>query len=227
MALCYKKLWKLLIDRDMTRADLREATGVAPATLAKMSRGEAVGAGILERICASMQCNIGDIVDYVPGTPYRLSVNGELSTIDDSVFVLPETQGYTEFSVEIAGKHVNGFMSKPLFSYHLTPQVAFFPKENGDTVSIKVSVAHGGDYLMDIGYRATGTFDVRKIAANGHPMGTLLMASGNQQEVDGLSYSNMVRVMLLKGENVITIRQIRLPKPFTSCEPVNLRIISL
>lgn len=66
MALCYKKLWKLLIDRDMTRADLREATGVAPATLAKMSRGEAVGAGILERICASMQCNIGDIVDYVP-----------------------------------------------------------------------------------------------------------------------------------------------------------------
>lgn len=169
----------------------------------------------------------GHIVDYVPGTPYRLSVNGELSTIDDSVFVLPETQGYTEFSVEIAGKHVNGFMSKPLFSYHLTPQVAFFPKENGDTVSIKVSVAHGGDYLMDIGYRATGTFDVRKIAANGHPMGTLLMASGNQQEVDGLSYSNMVRVMLLKGENVITIRQIRLPKPFTSCEPVNLRIISL
>lgn len=66
MALCYKKLWKLLIDRDMTRADLREATGVAPATLAKMSKGEPVGAGILERICESMQCNIGDIVDYVP-----------------------------------------------------------------------------------------------------------------------------------------------------------------
>jgi len=41
MTLCYKKLWKLLIDRDMTRADLLEATGKAPATLA-MSRGEAV-----------------------------------------------------------------------------------------------------------------------------------------------------------------------------------------
>ena len=66
MALSYKKLWKLLIDRDMTRADLREATGVAPATLAKMSKGEPVGVGILERICESMQCNIGDIVDYVP-----------------------------------------------------------------------------------------------------------------------------------------------------------------
>ncbi len=66
MALCYKKLWKLLIDRDMTRADLREATGVSPATFAKMSKGEPVGVGILDRICESLQCNIGDIVDHVP-----------------------------------------------------------------------------------------------------------------------------------------------------------------
>ena len=68
MALCYKKLWKLLIDRDMTRADLREATGVSPATFAKMSKGEPVGVGILDRICESLQCNIGDIVDHVPET---------------------------------------------------------------------------------------------------------------------------------------------------------------
>ncbi len=66
MALCYKKLWKLLIDHDMTRADLRGETGIAPATIAKMSRGESVGACVLERICESLQCNIGDIVDYVP-----------------------------------------------------------------------------------------------------------------------------------------------------------------
>ena len=66
MALCYKKLWKLLIDKDMTRASLREATGIAPATISKMSRGESVGANVLERICESLQCNIGDIVDYVP-----------------------------------------------------------------------------------------------------------------------------------------------------------------
>lgn len=69
MALCYKKLWKLLIDRDMTRADLREATGVSPATFAKMSKGEPVGVGILDRICESMHCNIGDIVDHVPNEP--------------------------------------------------------------------------------------------------------------------------------------------------------------
>lgn len=69
MALCYKKLWKLLIDRDMTRADLREATGVSPATFAKMSKGEPVGVGILDRICESLHCNIGDIVDHVSSEP--------------------------------------------------------------------------------------------------------------------------------------------------------------
>ena len=66
MSMCYKKLWKLLIDRDMTRADLRKETGISPATIAKMSKGEPVGTSILESICESMQCNIGDIADYVP-----------------------------------------------------------------------------------------------------------------------------------------------------------------
>ena len=68
MAMCYKKLWKLLIDRDMTRADLRDKTGLSPATLAKMSKGEAIGANVLERICETMQCNVGDVMDYVPDT---------------------------------------------------------------------------------------------------------------------------------------------------------------
>lgn len=77
MALCYKKLWKLLIDKDMTRASLREATGIAPATISKMSRGESVGANVLERICASMQCNIGDIVDYVPDVDRGPSGEGD------------------------------------------------------------------------------------------------------------------------------------------------------
>lgn len=69
MALCYKKLWKLLIDKDMTRASLREAIGIAPATISKMSRGESVGANVFERICEALQCDIGDIVSYVPEPP--------------------------------------------------------------------------------------------------------------------------------------------------------------
>ena len=66
MAMCYKKLWKLLIDRDVTRADLRKKTGISPATVAKMSKGEAIGANVLERICATMQCDVGDVMTYVP-----------------------------------------------------------------------------------------------------------------------------------------------------------------
>ena len=66
MALCYKKLWRQLIDHDMTRADLREATGISPTTLAKMTKGEAVGAAVLEKICSTLKCDIGDIMDYVP-----------------------------------------------------------------------------------------------------------------------------------------------------------------
>jgi len=66
MALCYKKLWKQLIDHDMTRMDLRDAVGLSSTTLAKMSKGETVSTNVLERICGNLKCNIGDIVDYVP-----------------------------------------------------------------------------------------------------------------------------------------------------------------
>lgn len=66
MAFCYKKLWHQLIDHNMSRTDLREATGIAPATLAKLSKGESVGTPTLEKICRVLNCNIGDIMDYVP-----------------------------------------------------------------------------------------------------------------------------------------------------------------
>ena len=69
MALCYKKLWHQLIDHDMTRSDLREAIGLSPTTLAKMSKGEAVATPILEKICSTLNCDIGDIVSYVPEPP--------------------------------------------------------------------------------------------------------------------------------------------------------------
>ena len=168
----------------------------------------------------------GRIVDYVPGTPYRLSVNGDLKELNDSVFVLPKTDAFTEFSVEVAGKYLNGFMSKPLINFYLTPQVAFFPTTETDSAIINISVARGGDYLLDVGYHPTGTLDVRRVSANGHPMGTLVMASGKDSDVSKLTYSNMVRVKLLKGNNAITIKQLRLPKSFTPCTPVHVRIIS-
>ncbi|MBQ9555977.1 MAG: hypothetical protein IJV05_07115 [Muribaculaceae bacterium] len=168
----------------------------------------------------------GYIEDYVPGTPYRLSINGQLQALNDSVFVLPQTQNFSEFSVEIAGKYCNGFMSRPLFHFGLTPQIAFFPDSPDGHTVITVSVAAGGDYLLDVGYHPTGTLDVRRVGANGHPMGTLVMASAQNADDDGLAYSNMVNIKLLKGENHIEFDQIRLPKAFTPCEPVHVRVIT-
>ena len=66
MALSYKNLWKLLIDRDMTRKDLEHVTGVSHATLAKMSKGESVTASVLDRICSNLGCNIENVVQVVP-----------------------------------------------------------------------------------------------------------------------------------------------------------------
>ena len=59
----YKKLWKLLIDKDMSRADLRRATGMSPATASKLSKGELVSSEILARNCSVLQCDIGDIME--------------------------------------------------------------------------------------------------------------------------------------------------------------------
>ena len=171
------------------------------------------------------QGDSGRITDYVPGTSYRLAVNGKLTPINDSVFALPHVDGLAEYSVEIAGKYINSYISQPYLVFHLTPQIAFFPDSAGGHTTIKVSVAEGGDYLLDMGYHPTGTLDVREVIANTHPMGTLVMTREDNVGIDGLAYSNMVSVKLLKGENIIGIRQIRLPKTFTPCQPIHIRII--
>lgn len=65
VSVSYKKLWKLLIDKDMTRTDLRLAIGVSPATAAKLSKSEPVSLEVLMKICEALQCNVGDIMDVV------------------------------------------------------------------------------------------------------------------------------------------------------------------
>ena len=73
MALCYKNLWKLLIDRDMTRKDLHRVSGVSHATLAKMSRGESVTASVLDRICNSLDCRIENVMEITPDKPCEVN----------------------------------------------------------------------------------------------------------------------------------------------------------
>ena len=66
MAISYKKLWKLLIDKDMTAVDLRQATGIAPNTMTKLRRDEEVSMTVLVKICTVLNANIGDIMELVP-----------------------------------------------------------------------------------------------------------------------------------------------------------------
>lgn len=65
MSFSYKKLWKLIIDRDMNKTQLREKTGISSATLAKLSKNEKVSLDAIERICKALECDISDIMVYV------------------------------------------------------------------------------------------------------------------------------------------------------------------
>ncbi|OUO39627.1 transcriptional regulator [Megamonas hypermegale] len=68
MALSYNRMWKLLIDKKMSKADLRKAANIAPNTMTKLRRDEAVNLAILGRICQVLNCDFGDIMEYVPET---------------------------------------------------------------------------------------------------------------------------------------------------------------
>ncbi len=65
MAVSYKKLWKLLIDKDMKKKDLRIATGMTTTALAKLGKNEHVNTEILAKICKVLECNIEDILEIV------------------------------------------------------------------------------------------------------------------------------------------------------------------
>ena len=62
MKINYNGLWKLLIDKNMNKKDLQEKVGIAPATIAKMGKGEFVSMAILYRICISLDTNFGELI---------------------------------------------------------------------------------------------------------------------------------------------------------------------
>ena len=65
MAVSYKKLWKLLIDKDLKKKDLELLAGVSHYTLNKLNKGENVTTDILGRICKALNCNIDDVMEFV------------------------------------------------------------------------------------------------------------------------------------------------------------------
>ncbi|WP_278697533.1 helix-turn-helix domain-containing protein [Anaerobutyricum hallii] len=63
MSVSYKKLWKLIIDMDISKAQLRKESGVAASTFSKMNKNEYVSLEVIERICNVLKCDIGDVVE--------------------------------------------------------------------------------------------------------------------------------------------------------------------
>ena len=66
MAVSYNKLWKLLVDKKMSKSDLRKKAEIAPNTMTKLRRDEEVSLTILSKICKTLHADFGDIVEYVP-----------------------------------------------------------------------------------------------------------------------------------------------------------------
>ena len=75
MSLSYKKLWKQLIDRDMTRTELRQATGISPSTFARLSKGDYVASSVIDRICQELRCDVGDVMEVVLDEPQKKRKN--------------------------------------------------------------------------------------------------------------------------------------------------------
>ena len=64
MKASYKKLWKLLVDKEMSKSDLHKATGLSSSTMTKLHRSEDVSMEALRKICIVLDCNIADIVEF-------------------------------------------------------------------------------------------------------------------------------------------------------------------
>lgn len=71
MAVSYKKLWKLLIDRDMKKKDLRAVTGISSASMAKLAKNENVTTDVLVRICNALGCDLVDIMELISDVPSK------------------------------------------------------------------------------------------------------------------------------------------------------------
>jgi DNA-binding Xre family transcriptional regulator len=65
MAVSYKKLWKLLIDRDMKKKDLQAAAGISPSSISKLSKNDYVSMDVLIKVCTALDVDFGDIMELV------------------------------------------------------------------------------------------------------------------------------------------------------------------
>ena len=81
MQISYKKLWKILIDKDMKKKDLQSKANISWTTITKMSKNEKVSLDMLMKVCEALDCNIGDIIEFVPD---NFSSTSSISDISES-----------------------------------------------------------------------------------------------------------------------------------------------
>ena len=79
MAVSYKKLWHILVDRDMKKKDLEALAGLSHYTMSKMSRDENVTTEVLGKVCAALDCKVEDIIDFIPDDNVWVRFMGQLS----------------------------------------------------------------------------------------------------------------------------------------------------
>ena len=70
MVISYKKLWRLLIDRNMKKKDLIEMTGISPSTITRLGHDDSINTDVIVKICKGLNCDIGDIMELVPKESY-------------------------------------------------------------------------------------------------------------------------------------------------------------
>ena len=75
MAISYNNLWKLLIDKNMKKKDLQRLSGVSSATITKLGRNENVNTMILQKICVALECDICDVMEFVPNKELERAQN--------------------------------------------------------------------------------------------------------------------------------------------------------
>lgn len=152
MAVCYKKLWKMLIDKDMKKKDLCVAAGISHASMAKLGKNDNVTTDVLVKVCTALQCDIGDIMEVVT-EPTVMSVKSIKS--NDAKPILKWAGGKTQMLDELMprvpktyGKYIEPFFGGGALFFALKPENAIISDSNPELINMYLQVAHHLDDVI-------------------------------------------------------------------------------